>query len=142
MLSWTTERHPVVDPSPGCDVTINDMESLPAAARRRLIYIEYIRDGVRKRGQLFPQSVGLQNPGGFLSESSCSTVTGLWFSGWEQRSLDTLRWAAHYPAFWGGHIYIAYSPRCDGQAEPCGYDVVTARAQIPPYNSDDSFIRQ
>ncbi len=192
-----------VDPASGCDVTINDMESLQAAVRKRLIYIEYVRDGVRKRGQLSPQSVGLLNPGGFLSSSSYSTpvsATALWFGGTQQRTLDTVRWAAYYRAYWGldmtlrcgpagidgeivahldppggrgqlsgsdivptdgqgacgmvvnniaslfeallrGHLYIAYSPRCNGQAEPCGYDVVTARAQFPSYNNPDQSIR-
>lgn len=193
-----------VDQSSGCDVTINDMESLQAAARKRLIYIEYVRDGVRKRGQLFPESVGVQKIDGFVSESSyatADTLTGLWFSERHTRSLDRVRWAAHYRAHWGldmtlrcgpagvegeivayldppggrgqlssddivpvdgqgacgmavnnvaslleallrGHLYIAYSPRCDGETEPCGFNVVTARAQFPPYNSDDHAIRQ
>lgn len=187
-----------VDPSPVCDMTIRDMDSLQAAARKRLLYVEYTRDGILKRGQLFPQSTWIHKVEGFLSESNYSTsgsVTGLWFP-----DMDTVRWAAHYrhhfgldmtlrcgpPAVAGeivayldppggrgqlssaditpvdalgacgmavnniaslfeallrGNIYLAYSPRCDGQTSPCGYDVVTTRAQFPPYNSDDPFIR-
>ena len=166
-------------------------------------------DGVTIRGQGMDETVlsfknQVAGAEGLLVTASDFTIedlaTGLWFSGWDQRSLDTMRWAAHYRAYWGldmtlrcgpagvdgeivayldppggrgqlssadivpidgqgacgmavnnvaslleallrGHIYIAYSPRCDGGTVPCGYDVVTARAQFPPYNSDDQFIR-
>jgi len=128
-----------VDPSSACDVTINDMESMQAAARKRLLYVEYTRDGIDKRGQLFPQSVKLQAPGGFVSESNYSvgeTVTALWFSE-DQRSLDSVRWAAHYREFFRLNMTLRCAPAgVDGvivaHLDPAGGRGQLTNADISP----------
>ena len=48
-----------VSATPECDVEINNIASLHAAAVKRLIYVEYEHNGELRRGQLWPRATGL-----------------------------------------------------------------------------------